>query len=429
MQRARGTHDIIGEDMRRHRLVTETARRIAYAYGFDEWQTPIFEPTDLFARSLGDTTDVVTKEMYSFADRGGDSLTLRPEGTAGICRALVTNGLTQSLPQRVFYAGPMFRYERPQKGRYRQFHQIGAELIGPAEPLADAETIALGRDILAALGLTGHTRLELNTLGDAESRHAWREALVAHFARHRDALSTESQARLERNPLRILDSKDERDRALVADAPTVHAHLTGAARAFWDRLREHLATLDVAFVENPNIVRGLDYYSHTAFEFTTDALGAQGTVLAGGRYDGLIAEIGGPPTPAIGWAAGIERLSLLLDQPATSPESIAVIPMDEASEPDAIRALSRLRRAGLRAEMAFRGNARIRLERANRSGAIAAVFLAEGKVSVKSMETGHQTEVSAEELPRFVVALLATRQPSGSGAAGPGGSRTEPSHA
>ena len=194
--------------MRRHRLVPATPRRIAYAYGFDEWQTPIFEPTDLFARSLGDTTDVVTKEMYSFADRGGDSLTLRPEGTAGICRALVTNGLTQSLPQRVFYAGPMFRYERPQKGRYRQFHQIGAELIGPAEPLADAETIALGRDILAALGLTGHTRLELNTLGDAESRHAWREALVAHFARHRDALSTESQARLERNPLRILDRKD-----------------------------------------------------------------------------------------------------------------------------------------------------------------------------------------------------------------------------
>ncbi len=409
LQPVRGTHDIIGEDMRRHRLVAETARRVAYAYGFDEWQTPIFEPTDLYARSLGDTSDVVTKEMYTFADRGGDTLTLRPEGTAGICRALVTNGLTQSLPQRVFYAGPMFRYERPQKGRTRQFHQIGVELIGPAEPLADAETIACGRDILAALGLSRHVTLELNTLGDTESRTAWREALIAHFTRHRDQLSDDSSARLERNPLRILDSKDPRDRALVADAPTIHAHLNDASKSFWDQLREHLRTLDIAFVENPNIVRGLDYYSHTAFEFTTEALGAQGTVLAGGRYDGLVAEVGGPPTPAIGWAAGIERLSLLLDQSPTPPETIAVIPLDEASEPDAIRILARIRRAGLRADMAFRGNARKRLERANKAGAVAAVLLGEGRASVKILATGEQTDVAVEELPRHLVAVLAER--------------------
>ena len=405
LQPARGTHDVIGDDMRRHRLVTETARRIAYSYGFDEWQTPIFEQTELFARSLGDTSDVVTKEMYTFPDRGGDTLTLRPEGTAGICRALVTNGLTQSLPQRVFYAGPMFRYERPQKGRYRQFHQIGAELIGPAEPLADAETIALGRDILAALGLSRDARLELNTLGDADSRGAWREALIAHFDRHRDALSDESRARLQRNPLRILDSKDERDQALIADAPTVHAHLTDAARAFWDRLREHLATLDVPFVENPNIVRGLDYYSHTAFEFTTRALGAQGTLLAGGRYDGLVAEVGGPPTPAIGWAAGIERLCLLLDQSRTSAETICVIPMDDASEPDAIRTLALVRAAGLRAEMAFRGNARKRLERANKLGAAAAVLLADGHASVKILASGEQTDIRIDQVPRYLAAL------------------------
>ena len=409
LQPVRGTHDIVGEDMRRHRLVAETARRVAYAYGFDEWQTPIFEPTDLYARSLGDTSDVVTKEMYTFADRGGDALTLRPEGTAGICRALITNGLTQSLPQRVFYAGPMFRYERPQKGRFRQFHQIGAELIGPAEPLADAETIALGRDILAALGLARHVTLELNTLGDTESRSAWRQALVAHFTNHRDALSDESSTRLERNPLRILDSKDPRDRALVAGAPTIHAHLNDASKSFWNQLREHLATLDIAFVENPNIVRGLDYYSHTAFEFTTEALGAQGTVLAGGRYDSLVAELGGPPTPAIGWAAGIERLSLLLDQSPTPPETIAVIPLDEASEPDAVRILARIRRAGLRADMAFRGNARKRLERASKAGAVAAVLLGEGRASVKILATGAQTDIAVEELPRHLVAVLAER--------------------
>ena len=303
----------------------------------------------------------------------------------------------------------MFRYERPQKGRYRQFHQIGVELIGPAEPLADAETIALGRDILASLGLAGHIRLELNTLGDADSRTRWREALIAHFSHHRDALSEESRARLDRNPLRILDSKDARDRALLAEAPTITAHLNDPSRAHWDRVRQHLTTLDIPFVENPNIVRGLDYYSHTAFEFTTDALGAQGTVLAGGRYDGLVAEVGGPPTAAVGWAAGIERLCLLLDQPLSTPETVAVIPLDDASEPDAIRTLAQLRRTGLRAEMSYRGNARKRLERANKSGAAAAVLLAEGKISIKNLTNGEQTDVSPDDLTRHLVEIQASR--------------------
>src|SRR6201992_3231493 len=206
---ARATHDLIGEDQRRHQHVIDTARRIAATYGFDEWMTPIFEDTRVFARTLGETSDVVMKEMYSFADRGGDSVTLRPEGTAGVCRALVTNGLTQSLPQKVFYAGPMFRYERPQKGRYRQFHQIGLELIGPAEPLADAEVIACGWAILEALGVASDTVLELNTLGDKDSRDRYRAALVAYFTDHKERLSNDSLMRLEKNPLRILDSKDE----------------------------------------------------------------------------------------------------------------------------------------------------------------------------------------------------------------------------
>ena len=405
LQPARGTRDLIGEDHRRHAHVVDTARRITGTYGLDEWATPIFEDTRVFSRSLGDTSDVVTKEMYSFPDRGGEMLTLRPEGTAGVCRALVSNGLTQSLPQRVFYAGPMFRYERPQKGRYRQFHQIGAEWIGVAEPLADAEAIACGRDVLAALGLTDGVVLELNTLGDAASREAYRAALVEHFTAHRDALSEESRERLERNPLRILDSKDAGDRRLVAEAPTIEPFLTDPARAFWDQLRGHLARFGVAFRENPRIVRGLDYYSHTAFEFTTDRLGAQGTVLAGGRYDGLVADMGGPPTPAIGWAAGIERLSMLLEAAPPAPPVIAVVPVGEAAEAAAITVLRALRGVGLRAEAAYKGNLKRRMERANRIGARVAVILGEaelarGVAQVKDLVGGSQEEVALEDLPR-----------------------------
>ena len=408
VQPARGTRDLIGEDHRRHAHVVDTARRVTATYGLDEWSTPIFEDTRVFSRSLGDTSDVVTKEMYSFPDRGGEMLTLRPEGTAGICRALVSNGLTQSLPQRVFYAGPMFRYERPQKGRYRQFHQIGAEWIGVAEPMADAEAIACGRDVLAALGIEGVT-LELNTLGDTASRDAYRAALVEHFAAHRDALSVESRDRLERNPLRILDSKDEGDRRLVADAPTIEPFLSEPARAFWDALREHLVRFGVAFRENPRIVRGLDYYSHTAFEFTTDRLGAQGTVLAGGRYDGLVADMGGPPTPAIGWAAGIERLSMLLDAAPPAPPVIAVVPAGEAAEVAAIDVLRALRGAGLRTEAAYKGNLKRRMERANRIGARVAVILGEaelarGVAQVKDLVAGTQEEVALAGLAAYLLA-------------------------
>jgi len=403
LQPARGTKDIIGEDQRRHGHVIGTARATAALYGFDEWTTPIFEDTRVFARTLGDSSDVVTKEMYTFADRGGESLTLRPENTAGICRALVTGGLTQSLPQKVFYAGPMFRYERPQKGRYRQFHQIGAELIGAAEPLADAEVIALGWDILGALGLAADVTLELNTLGDAPSRDAYRAALVAYFMEREADLSADSRDRLSRNPLRILDSKDAGDRALIAGAPTIAAYLTDAARGFYESVQTQLARLGVPFVENPRIVRGLDYYSHTAFEFVTMKLGAQGTVMAGGRYDGLVAEMGGPPTPAVGWAAGVERLAMLLNAAPPAPRAVAVVPLGEAVEGAALALLQSLRRAGLRAEMAYRGNLKRRMERANRIGARAAVILGEDEVArgvgaVKDMATGTQTDVPLDDI-------------------------------
>ncbi len=403
LQPVRGTRDLLGEEQRRHAHVVGTARRVAGLYGFDEWSTPIFEDTRVFQRSLGETSDVVSKEMYSFTDRGGDPLTLRPEGTAGVCRALVSNGLTQSLPQKVFYAGPMFRYERPQKGRYRQFHQIGAELIGAAEPLADAETIALGRDVLAALGVIDATVLELNTLGDVESRQAWRAGLVGYFHEVREQLSEESRSRLQRNPLRILDSKSAADRALLEAAPTIEGYLTTAARGFWDALRRALDGFGVAFRENPRIVRGLDYYSHTAFEFTTDRLGAQGTVLAGGRYDGLVAEMGGPETPAVGWAGGIERLCLLLAAAPATPPPVAVVPVGEAAQAAAIALLQSLRAAGLRAEMAYRGNLKRRLERAHRIGASFAILLGEdelarGAAQVKDLAAGTQSEVALDRV-------------------------------
>jgi histidyl-tRNA synthetase len=404
LQPARGTRDLIGEDQRRFQHVVDTARRIAGIWGFDEWATPIFEDTRVFARTLGDTSDIVTKEMYSFTDRGGESLTLRPENTAGVCRALVTNGLTQSLPQKIFYAGPMFRYERPQKGRYRQFHQIGAELIGPSEPLADAEVIACGFAILQALGIADDVVLELNTLGDRGSRDAYRAALVAYFSARAEKLSKDSRERLERNPLRILDSKDEADRALIVDAPVIGQHLTPEAAAFYATLQSHLVRFDVPFRENPRIVRGLDYYNHTAFEFVTSRLGAQGTVMAGGRYDGLVEEMGGPPTPAVGWAAGVERLSMLLTDPPPQPRPVAVVPVGEVAEGEAISVLQSLRSAGIRAEMAYRGNLRRRLERANKLGARAAVILGEAEVTrgvaqLKDLGSGEQAEVPLAELP------------------------------
>ena len=405
LQPVRGTRDLIGEDFARHARVGAAARRVAALYGFEEWATPIVEDTRVFSRSLGETSDVVSKEMYTFQDRGGDSITLRPEGTAGVCRALVSNGLTQgNLPRKVFYAGPMFRYERPQKGRYRQFHQIGAEVLGAAEPLADAEVIACGWHILTELGISDGTVLEINTLGDAESRDAHRAALVAHLSAHRESLSADSQVRLEKNPLRILDSKDEGDRALVADAPSIHDHLTPAAQAHYDAVRRHLDVFAVPYRVNPRIVRGLDYYSHTAFEFVTDRLGAQGTVMAGGRYDGLVEEMGGPATPSVGWAAGMERLGMLLTDLPAAPRPVAVIPVGEEMEAIALSTIQALRRAGIAAEIAYKGNLKRRMERANKLNARIAVILGDAEVArgvaqVKDLDGGGQQEVALAALP------------------------------
>jgi histidyl-tRNA synthetase len=403
LQPIRGTHDILAEDHRLYRLVMETAYEIAARYGYQEHSTPIFEFTDVFARTLGDTSDIVTKEMYTFADRNGESLTLRPEYTAGICRMFISNGMTQQLPLKVFCRGPMFRYERPQKGRQRQFHQIDAEILGVAEPLADIEVIALGAHILEALGLMDQVKLELNTLGDSESRGVYRTRLVEYFNDFRGKLSEESLIRLGKNPLRILDSKDKGDRVIVKGAPLMSETLNALSEDFFGQVKQGLESVGVAYHIEPHLVRGMDYYCHTAFEFTTDTLGAQGAVLAGGRYDGLIETMGGPRTPGIGWAAGVERLSMMVGDAPEAPRPIVVIPVGADQASKALIITQRLRKAGLNVNLGFSGNVKKRLNRANKVNAVAALLigedeLAKGVATLRDMETGEQYEAPLSSL-------------------------------
>ena len=393
--------------MRRHRHVIEHARALAARYGFAEVATPVFEFSDVFRRTLGDTSDIVTKEMYTFTDRGGSELTLRPENTAGVARAVIGGTLGERRPFKCFYAGPMFRYERPQKGRLRQFHQIGVELIGAPEPLADIEVIALGAHLLETLGVLDRVTLEINTLADDASRSAYRGALVAHLEAHEDALSEESRQRLRRNPLRVLDSKDEGDRAVLADAPAIDAHLSPEAAAFFDAVCDGLGGLGIAFTRNPRLVRGLDYYCHTAFEFTTEALGAQGAVLAGGRYDGLVETMGGPATPGVGWAGGIERLAALVEEVvgevAAAPRPVAIVPLGARAEAAALGLAQRLRHAGFTVELTYRGSLSKRLKRADQARAAAAVILGDdemerGVATVRDLDSGAQVEAPEAEL-------------------------------
>jgi histidyl-tRNA synthetase len=410
LQPVRGTQDLLPEAARRHRLVSDTARTLAELYGFAEMATPIFEFTEVFSRPIGETSDIVTKEMYSFVDRGGEEITLRPENTAGVVRAVLSEGLIQSTPLRFFYSGPMFRYERPQKGRLRQFHQIGVELIGVAQPQADIEVIALGSRILDALGVGESTLLELNTLGDAESRAAYRDALVAYFSRRISELSEESRRRLERNPLRIFDSKSESDRRVSLEAPSFDDYLNDSSRDFFAEIRKGLAHLGIAYKLNARLVRGLDYYNHTAFEFVTSALGAQGTVIGGGRYDGLVEIMGGPATPGVGWAAGIERLAMLIPEPKAPPRPIALVPVGQVGDQFAQQLAEELRDAGLPVDLGYSGNLARRLRRANKIGARSAILIGEdeigrGVATLRDLDSGAQIEVPISELAARLTAL------------------------
>jgi histidyl-tRNA synthetase len=397
-QPVRGTQSLLGEDADRFHAVVAAFDRVRRLFGFGRVEVPILEHTGVFSRTIGETTDVVSKEMYSFDDRSGDSITLRPELTAGICRAYLSEGWQQHAPLKVASWGPAFRYERPQKGRFRQFHQLDAEIIGAGEAQADVEIISFGSQLLMELGIDG-VSLKLNTLGDAESRDAWRGQLIAHFS---DAdISPESRERLHKNPLRVLDSKDPRDQAAVAGAPAMQ--LTSEAEDFFGKVRAGLDAAGVAYALDPHLVRGLDYYRHTAFEFVTDRLGAQGAVIAGGRYDGLIEALGGPHTPAIGWAAGIERLAMLIDAPVVEHPDAVLVPMGEKAEQLATHLLVELRRQGIASDMAFRGNMKKRMARADAAGARYAVIIGDSEVEagaaqVKDLRSGKQEAIAFDAL-------------------------------
>ncbi|MGA1020250.1 MAG: histidine--tRNA ligase [Candidatus Puniceispirillales bacterium] len=409
LQSPRGTSDLLPQDMAGHRHVINTAKTISLSFGFEEMATPIFEFTEVFARPLGETSDVVSKETYSFTDRGGEALTLRPEGTAGVVRALISAGLTQTLPQKFFYAGPMFRYERPQKGRMRQFHQIGVELLGVPGAVGDAEVITMGHMILSRLGVADKCILNINTLGDTESRLAYRQALVEYLSAFRGQLSEDSQRRLDLNPLRILDSKDEGDIALLVDAPRLDHYLNADSKAHFDAVRRYLDAAEIPAIINPRLVRGLDYYGHTTFEFITDALGAQGTVMAGGRYDGLAAMLGGGDVSGVGWAAGIERLAMLADVPPQQAVNVMMIGMSDDHMARLFTLAVSLRQQGLRVETGYAPHLGKQMKRADRIEARHVVILgddeaARGVAILRSMVDGAQTEVALVDLVAHLLA-------------------------
>lgn len=407
LQSVRGTHDIYGEDALRHRQVIDTFYRVATTFGFSELSTPIFEFTEVFKRPLGEASDIVAKEMYCFEDRGGEALTLRPEFTAGVARSFISNGMQENLPCRFMSHGPVFRYERPQKGRYRQFHQLNAECLGPNDPGTDVDLIVMGWTVMQALGIADKVVVNLNSLGDAESRAAYRTALITYFSMHRAQLSEDSVRRLESNPLRILDSKDEGDKILVKDAPILSDYLNAESKAFFDAVTTGLDAAGVPYVHNERLVRGLDYYSHTAFEFITDALGSQGTVLGGGRYDGLIHQLGGPITAAVGWAAGIERLAMMLENVDAPPRAIVMMPMGAEADAAAYSIANQLRSAGYTVVADRSGNLKKRLNRANKTNASHAIIIGDDEmekavVLVKNLDAGTQSEIALSDYAALI---------------------------
>ena len=356
IQSIRGMSDLFHQEMESHSWVIDKARDVAVLYGFLEVSTPILERTEVFSRPLGQTSDVVSKETYTFNDRGGDSLTIRPEGTAGIMRSVISNGKFNELPLKFFYSGPMFRYERPQKGRLRQFNQIGIELIGISEPYSDAEVILCGIHFLKSLNVLGSCSLNINTLGDKESRNLYRSSLIDYFQKNHSKMSNISKERLKINPLRILDSKETQDQEIIAQAPSFSSYLNSNSKKHFEKVLKYLEVNNINYIYNEKLVRGLDYYCHTTFEFVTDKLGSQGTGLGGGRYDGLSETLNGPYIPGVGFAAGVERLVLLSEKNDNTISSIAVIPIEEKNLEDSFKIIERLRSQNIALELLNYGN-------------------------------------------------------------------------
>lgn len=423
LQAIRGMNDLLPEQTPLWRYFEGRVARLLDGYGYRQIRTPIVEFTELFKRSIGEVTDIVEKEMYTFEDRNGDSLTLRPEGTAATVRAMIEHGLTGGgQPQKLWYIGPMFRHERPQKGRYRQFHQIGVELFNFTGPDVDAELIALTWRLWQQLGLAESVTLELNSLGTAQSRARYRDALVAYLSERLDQLDEDSQRRLKSNPLRILDSKNAQTQALLVDAPRLEDYLDEESRAHFAGLQARLQALGIPYTLNPRLVRGLDYYSKTVFEWVTDQLGAQGTVCAGGRYDALVEQMGGKPTPAVGFAMGIERLVLLLETLGKVPDELArqvdvyFCAFGEAAELAALQLSERLRDAlpGLRlAVNAGGGSFKSQFKKADKSGAHFALILGDEELAARQValkplrDDSEQQTIGWEALPEHLAACLA----------------------
>jgi len=407
IQSLRGTRDILPEEVGYWQWVASVAEETLARGNYQEIRTPIFEPTALFERGIGEATDVVGKEMYTFCDRGDRSITLRPEGTAGVVRAYIERKLHANPGvQRLWYMGPMFRYERPQAGRQRQFHQLGVEVLGSDDPRADVEVIAVAVDILKSLGIT-NLHLNLNSVGDRTDRQNYRQALVDYLTPFSGELDQDSRDRLTRNPMRILDSKDERTQEITRNAPSILDYLGERSQSHFERVQYLIKELGISYTLNPRLVRGLDYYTHTAFEIISDDLGAQATVCGGGRYDGLVQELGGPSVPAVGWAIGLERLIILLQQlhqpPQVTPQ-LYLVSRGEKAEANGLILAQKLRQAGLRVELDLSGSAFSKqFKRADRSGAGACLVLGDaeaiaGTVNLKWLKSGEQTVLNQVDL-------------------------------
>jgi len=414
-QSVRGTADLFFNDSKLYREIEATSYNVCSRYGYSEMKTPIFEFSDVFHRSLGETSDMVSKETYTFNDRGGDSITLRPEGTAGVCRAFVSNGLAQELPLKFFYSGPMFRYERPQKGRQRQFHQIGVEALGYSDFYMDIETIQMGYTLLTNLGFKDKFKLHINSLGDKESRAKHRDQLVSYLQNYKNDLSADSKVRLEKNPLRILDSKDENDKKIIKDAPKLNHCLNDASKKFFENVLYGLSYLSIPYTQDDQLVRGIDYYTHTVFEFVTDQLGAQGAILSGGRYDGLIEQLGGSGTPGVGWAAGIERLILLKQ---LTPENnnlsfatISIAPMSNSEALTAMKIAEQIREKNISCQVLTAGNFSKKLKKAEKLNSKFLFLIGEDeinnqKITVKNLSERSQQVIAISDLNSFLNKIL-----------------------
>ncbi|MDA0763784.1 MAG: histidine--tRNA ligase [Proteobacteria bacterium] len=411
LRTVRGVNDLLAENLNNHNFVINKGLNISKKYCYSQIDTPIFEFSEIFTKPLGKTSDIVTKENYTFEDRSGDLLMLRPEGTSGVVRAFLNAGLTQDIPQRFSYFGPMFRYERPQKGRLRQFHQFGVELLGISSSMGDLEVISLANNFLKSLKLDNKIELKINSLGDTDSRLNYRKILVDYLNDFKKELSEDSIKRLKENPLRILDSKNPSDQAILIKAPDVLNYLNEFSKDRFEEVCDGLDSLNIDYKIDKNLVRGLDYYCHTAFEFITDQLGAQGTVLAGGRYDGLSEMLGGIQMPGVGWAAGIERLALMINANYKNNPDLVLIGLSEKFNLDLLQMIDRLIKDGIKTEILYTGNVSKKLKRANKINAQFAIIIGEDEISqnivnLKNLKTGFQQVMKLGDAINEIKSLL-----------------------